>query len=157
MAAFLRPKAQSVLASNLAEQSLSGILPPSVTPVPSHEPPPLTEPRQLSIPAAAKPGANTEGTVDTLVFPCVVMVELVEVGVPPIVTVDEGLALTVPVLPTPPPTAVPPTPIAVDFAADIDVDLAWPMPTAVDCWAQTGPVATARTAVAITILFIWEI
>lgn len=57
------PKAHRVRASSLAEQDTSGVVPPNEIPVPSQLPPPETEPRQVSIPAAARPGANTVGTV----------------------------------------------------------------------------------------------
>src|SRR6516164_1043803 len=99
------------------------MLPPPVRPVPNHEAPTETLPRHVSRPAAARPGAKTEGTVETEVLPWVVMVELVVVGAPPIVTVEVGLLVSVPVLPTPPPTAVPP--VAVDW------DLATPTPVPV--------------------------
>jgi hypothetical protein len=45
----------------------SGVVPPSVRPVPIRERPPDAEPRQVSIPAAVRPGATTVGGVMSLV------------------------------------------------------------------------------------------
>jgi hypothetical protein len=61
-AAFFRPMDHRVLASSLVAQPGSGIVPPRLIPVPNHEPPPLTEPRHVSNPAAVNPGANAVGT-----------------------------------------------------------------------------------------------
>src|SRR6516164_6402875 len=104
-AAFLRPKAQRVRASNRVEQSPSGMEPPRVMPVPRKEPPPETEPRQDSMPAAASPGANTDGTVETELWPWVVMVCVVLAGTVEMMAAV-GLLVMVAVPPVPPPIAV---------------------------------------------------
>src|SRR6516164_11776525 len=101
-AAFFKPNDHSVRASSLALQSLSGIEPPRVIPVPSQDPPPLTEPKQLSMPAAAKPGAKTDGTVDTELWPCVVTVCAVWDGAPAIETVPPWPPTPTPTPPCPP-------------------------------------------------------
>src|SRR5215471_8252520 len=111
-AAFLRPIDHKVRASRRAAQPASGMLPPPVKPVPSHDAPTDTLPRHVSRPAAARPGAKTEGTVDTDVLPWVVSVCVA--GAPAIVTVEVGLLVRVPVLPDPPPTAT-----AVDWDCDL--------------------------------------
>jgi hypothetical protein len=65
-AAFFKPKLQSVRASSRAAQLGSGIEEPKLIPVPTIAPPPETEPRHVSSPAAAKPGAKTLGTFLTV-------------------------------------------------------------------------------------------
>ena len=54
-AAFFRPKLHSVRASSRAAQPGSGIVVPKLNPVPTNAPPPETDPRHVSSPAAAKP------------------------------------------------------------------------------------------------------
>src|ERR1700742_1379128 len=61
-AAFFSPMLHNVRASSRAAQPGSGIVVPKVNPVPTTAPPPETEPRQVSSPAAARPGAPTLGT-----------------------------------------------------------------------------------------------
>src|SRR3974390_3460535 len=73
-AAFFSPMLQRVRASRRVAQPGSGMVPPSDIPVPSQDPPPETLPRQVSMPAAVRPGAKTVGTLvmdwldGTLVF-----------------------------------------------------------------------------------------
>ena len=61
-AAFFSPMLHSVRASSRAAQPGSGIVVPKLNPVPTNAPPPETDPRHVSSPAAAKPGATTLGT-----------------------------------------------------------------------------------------------
>src|SRR6516225_11029662 len=93
-AAFLSPIDQSVRASSLVVQLGSGTVPPNEIPVPSQDPPPETLPRQVSIPAAARPGAKVVGTLvmlwlaGTLVFWTMAACEepplLVDLALPPV-------------------------------------------------------------------------
>ena len=53
-------------ASSRAAQPGSGIVVPKLNPVPTNAPPPETDPRHVSSPAAAKPGATTLGTFLTV-------------------------------------------------------------------------------------------
>ena len=137
----MRPKAQRVRASNLVEQSPSGMEPPRVMPVPRKEPPPETEPRQDSMPAAASPGANTDGTVETELWPWVVMVLVVFAG-----TVEMIAAVGLLVMVAEPPVAFPP-PIAVEEEVDREAAMPVPIPMAVASPAKTGEVIRVRKAV----------
>src|SRR6516165_2539216 len=102
-AAFLSPIDQSVRASSLVVQLGSGTVPPNEIPVPSQEPPPETEPRQVSIPAAARPGAKTVGT---FVIDWLAGMLLVTMALLPVLT---ALALALPpVALALPPVALPP-------------------------------------------------
>src|SRR3974390_1405708 len=139
-AAFLSPIDQSVRASSLVVQLGSGTVPPNAIPVPSQDPPPETLPRQVSIPAAARPGAKTVGTfvMDWLAGMLVVNMALLPVLV--------ALAL--------PPLAValpPPMARAVDWLADLAVLELTPTPTAV--WALAPPAAINAMAVVASSLF----
>src|ERR1700756_4283911 len=103
-AAFFSPRLHSVRASSRAAQPGSGIVVPKLNPVPTNAPPPETDPRHVSSPAAAKPGATTLGTFLTVCSAGTVLL---------VVIVAEGLPPT--------PTPVPPCP---EIACDLDVDLA---------------------------------
>ena len=65
-AAFFNPKLHKVRASSRAAQLGSGIVVPKLIPVPTNAPPPETDPRHVSSPAAARPGAKTLGTFLTV-------------------------------------------------------------------------------------------
>ena len=131
-AAFLSPIDQSVRASSLVVQLGSGTVPPNEIPVPSQEPPPDTLPRQVSIPAAARPGAKTVGT---FVMDWLAGMLLVTMALLPVLT---ALAL--------PPLAVAmPPPMAVDWLDDLAVLELTPTPTAV--WALAPPAAINAMAV----------
>src|SRR3974390_2870160 len=121
-AAFLSPMLQRVRASRRVAQPGPGRVPPSEIPVPSQDPPPETLPRQVSIPAAVRPGAKTVGTLvmdwlaGTLGFGRMAAREwppwLVLVALPPVAL--------------PPPMAT-----AVDWLDDLAALVATPTPTAV--------------------------
>ena len=64
-----RPMENSVLASRRAAAILVTVVEPPVMPKPTAETPPDAEPRQVSKPAAAKPGATMLGTFFTVVVP----------------------------------------------------------------------------------------
>src|ERR1700739_3900951 len=106
-AAFFSPMLHSVRASSRAAQPGSGIVVPKLNPVPTNAPPPETDPRHVSSPAAAKPGATMPGTLLTV---C-----------------SAGTLLLVVIAATP--TPVPPCP---EIACEFDVDLATPTPVPVD-------------------------
>jgi hypothetical protein len=93
----------SVRASSRAAQPVSGIEVPKLNPVPTNAPPPETDPRHVSSPAADKPGAKTLGTLLTVW--------------------SAGTVLLLMIL------AEPPWP---EIACDVDVDLAVPTPVPVD-------------------------
>src|SRR5580698_934393 len=101
-AAFFSPKLHNVRASRRAAQPGSGIVVPKLNPVPTNAPPPETDPRHVSSPAAAKPGATTPGTLLTV---C-----------------SAGTVLLVVIAATPSP----------EIACEFDVDLARPTPVPVD-------------------------
>jgi hypothetical protein len=103
----------SVRASSRAAQPASGIVVPKLNPVPTNATPPETDPRHVSSPAAAKPGATTLGTFLIVCSAGAVLLLMI---------VAEGLP------PTPTPTPVPPCP---EIACELDVDLALPTPVAV--------------------------
>src|SRR5947209_19090644 len=65
-AAFFRPMLHKVRASSRAAQPGSGIVVPKLNPVPTNAPPPETDPRQVSSPAAAKPGPTMPRTFLTV-------------------------------------------------------------------------------------------
>src|SRR6516164_5128262 len=132
-AALLSPIDQRVRASSLVVQLGSGTVPPNEIPVPSQEPPPETLPRQVSIPAAARPGAKTVGT---FVMDWLAGMLLVTMALLPVLT---ALALALPPVALPPPMAR-----ALDWLDDLAVLELTPTPTAV--WAQTGPVTAAMIA-----------
>src|SRR6516164_2189972 len=85
-AAFLRPMDQRVRLSRRAAHPGSGIEPPPVSPVPSHEAPTETLPRQVSKPAADRPGAKTAGTLLTEPELWMFCICVVCAGVPAILT-----------------------------------------------------------------------
>ena len=100
--------------------------------MPRKDPPPETEPRQDSMPAAASPGANTDGTVETELWPWVVMVCVVLAG-----TVEMIAAVGLLVMVAVPPVALPP-PIAVEAALEREAAIPVPMPMAVASPARAG-------------------
>src|SRR4029453_13148650 len=81
-AAFFRPMLHSVRASSRAAQPGSGIVAPNMNPVPTIEPPPETDPRHVSSPAAVKPGAITLGTFLTVCLAGTVLLLMIA-AVPP--------------------------------------------------------------------------
>jgi hypothetical protein len=98
-----------------------------VAPHPRADPPPETDPRQVSNPAAVRPGANTFGTlvIDSCAF--VVTVAAVVAGEELlIVRLDLALGFETALLVAFPPVAFPP-PIAT--APDVEVELDMPVPT----------------------------
>ena len=99
-------------------------------PVPRKEPPPETDPRQDSMPAADKPGAKTLGTVETELWPWVVMVLVVFAGTVEMMAAV-GLLMAVP------PVALPP-PMAVEEEVDLEAAMPVPMPMAVASPARAG-------------------
>src|SRR6516164_2282115 len=134
-AAFLRPIAQRLRASRRAAQPGSGIDPPPVKPVPSHEAPTLTEPRQVSSPAALRPGANTAGTFDS--EPELWTFVEVTAGEPAMLTAE--LALLRP--------PAPPAPPCPEIATAVEDDLAMPTPTPVaDEFASPASTGVAEIA-----------
>jgi hypothetical protein len=95
----------SVRASSRAAQAGSGIDVPKLMPVPTNAPPAETDPRQVSSPAAASPGAKTLGT---FLMVCVAGTELL---------------LVIDAIP------VPPCP---EIACELEVDPATPTPVPVE-------------------------
>jgi hypothetical protein len=81
---------------------------PKVMPNPATDPPALALPRQLSIPAAARPGAKTEGVLRELPL---LMEALLELPLPLLFP----LALPLP-LPLPTPMPLSPLPLLFPFA-----------------------------------------
>src|SRR6201996_8477614 len=81
-AAFFSPMLHRVRASSRAAQPGSGIVVPKLNPVPTNAPPPETDPRQVSSPAAARPGAATLGTLRT-VWSAGIVLLLTIVALPP--------------------------------------------------------------------------